>query len=428
METVQPQIVQPQTQIPGIGSYLLAIFLTPIYCLMRKKYIGFVLSTILYISAFLTFMIFGLGFVFWAVAAIPAAFSLRNEIIEAHASRTGEETAKALKAAGIGTANHTNEVPFSSVESVHNESTRSLTSPADAQLGGEKTCPMCAETVKSAARICKHCRHEFDMSPLTVADIPPVTECRNQYEDYTDSHHVNTVQPAIGLLKSVSEMPNQSSVASEKQPINQETSKLLIEPFPQENNGFQTQKSSKNVLGYSACVIVIIIVVCAFYFINKSNKVSDKSHTSSETASLTLSGQINPSLSNDEKICIFDELLSKCSDKYQKETRSEFTGSVDKYLDISPIKLSKNKQTYLVTGNALPFVGANKSFCWVYEKTGKKMLQIANLELCEDIKPSKSKHNGYADIHDLMHSGAAGTLYKTIYQFNGIKYQEKRSR
>ena len=25
-----------------------------------------------------------------------------------------------------------------------------------------KTCPMCAETVKAAAKICKHCRHQFD--------------------------------------------------------------------------------------------------------------------------------------------------------------------------------------------------------------------------------------------------------------------------
>lgn len=144
--------------------------------------------------------------------------------------------------------------------------------------------------------------------------------------------------------------------------------------------------------------------------------------------SSAFAGQNNSRLSNGEKMYIFNELLSKCSEELQKETRSEFAGSVDKYLDISPIKLSKNKQTFLVTGNAMPFVGASKSFCWVYEKSGKKMRQIADLELCEDIKPSKSTHNGYADIHDLMHSGAAVTLYKTIYQFNGSKYQEKRSR
>ena len=29
-------------------------------------------------------------------------------------------------------------------------------------LTGEKTCPRCAETVKAAAKVCKHCGHEFE--------------------------------------------------------------------------------------------------------------------------------------------------------------------------------------------------------------------------------------------------------------------------
>lgn len=157
----------PQTQIPGLGSYILALFLTPIYCLTRGKYLGFVLSTILYVLAFLTFMIFGLGLIFWAVAAIPAAFSLRNEIIEAHASRTGEATAQALKAAGIGSANQTSSV-----------ASEAKLSPPTANVGLEppmldqndqKTCPMCAESVKTAATICKHCRYEFEIVPVPAS-------------------------------------------------------------------------------------------------------------------------------------------------------------------------------------------------------------------------------------------------------------------
>lgn len=27
---------------------------------------------------------------------------------------------------------------------------------------GMKTCPMCAERIKSAARVCRHCGHSFD--------------------------------------------------------------------------------------------------------------------------------------------------------------------------------------------------------------------------------------------------------------------------
>ena len=30
------------------------------------------------------------------------------------------------------------------------------------KVGENKVCPMCAEEVKSSARICKHCRHEFE--------------------------------------------------------------------------------------------------------------------------------------------------------------------------------------------------------------------------------------------------------------------------
>ena len=146
------------TQIPGLGSYLLALFLTPIYCLTRGKYIGFVLSTILYILAFLTFMLFGLGILFWAAAALPAAFSLRNEIIEAHASRTGEATAQALQAAGIGSANQT------SVEAKLSQPAASVGhEPPIRDQNDQKICPMCAESVKAAAAICKHCRHEFEI-------------------------------------------------------------------------------------------------------------------------------------------------------------------------------------------------------------------------------------------------------------------------
>lgn len=133
-----------QTEIPGFGSYVLAIFLTPIYCITRKKWIGFILSTILYILATFTIFIFGLGLIFWLLAALPAAFSLRNEIIEAHARRTGEETAKAIAAAGIFSGGQRNV--------------------GTAETSEEKACPMCAESVKAAAAVCKHCGYKFDGS------------------------------------------------------------------------------------------------------------------------------------------------------------------------------------------------------------------------------------------------------------------------
>ena len=164
-----------RTQIPGLGSYLLALFLTPIYCLTRGKYLGFVLSTILYILAIFTFLFFGLGIIFWALAALPAAFSLRNEIIEAHASRTGEATAQVLKAAGIGSANQTN-----SIAKIRPQVSNENHGPPRLDQNDQKTCPMCAESVKAAAVICKHCCHEFNKNEETVTELIPTLKQSQQ--------------------------------------------------------------------------------------------------------------------------------------------------------------------------------------------------------------------------------------------------------
>lgn len=89
-------------EIPGFGAYILALFFTPIYCITRKYWVGFVFSTILYILAAMTILFFGLGLIFWMLAAVPAAFKLRNEILVAHARRTGIETARAIAASQRG--------------------------------------------------------------------------------------------------------------------------------------------------------------------------------------------------------------------------------------------------------------------------------------------------------------------------------------
>jgi hypothetical protein len=153
------------TDIPGFGSYILAIFLTPIYCITRGKWLGFVLSTILYILAGFTILIFGLGIVFWLLAALPAAFSLRNEILEAHARKTGEATAKAIAAISPRSVSPVD------VRSVENSN----------ELSENKICPLCAESVKAAAVICKHCGHKFcgsmlDADALSSSKTEPFCE------------------------------------------------------------------------------------------------------------------------------------------------------------------------------------------------------------------------------------------------------------
>lgn len=101
----------------------------------------------------------------------------------------------------------------------------------------------------------------------------------------------------------------------------------------------------------------------------------------------------------------------------------KFEGGIDRYVIITPIKLAKDKQTFLAVGNSLPFVGASKPYCWVYEKSGEEMFRIADLGVCENVSPLLTKHNGYHDFIDLMHSGAKGKLTKTIYRFDGRKYR-----
>ena len=47
-----------------------------------------------------------------------------------------------------------------SVEAVR-QAANTIEAPVNATMG-EKTCPMCAETIKSAAKKCKHCGHLFE--------------------------------------------------------------------------------------------------------------------------------------------------------------------------------------------------------------------------------------------------------------------------
>jgi len=96
VEPMSIQEVSQKTEIPGFGQYVLAIFLTPIYYGLKGKWGAFIATAILYLIATLTMPLLGLGIVFWMAAAAPATWSLRNDIMVAHARRTGEETAAAI--------------------------------------------------------------------------------------------------------------------------------------------------------------------------------------------------------------------------------------------------------------------------------------------------------------------------------------------
>jgi len=58
--------------------YLIIIFISPLYFLIRKKWGAFILNSILYLLACAT-LLFGIGFIFWILAVGHAGWHLRKE-------------------------------------------------------------------------------------------------------------------------------------------------------------------------------------------------------------------------------------------------------------------------------------------------------------------------------------------------------------
>lgn len=86
---------EQKTEMPGFGMYFLAAFLTPVYYAKKGKWLAFAVTGALYTAAFFTMPLLGFGIVPWMIAATPACWDARNEIIVAQAKRIGEETAEA---------------------------------------------------------------------------------------------------------------------------------------------------------------------------------------------------------------------------------------------------------------------------------------------------------------------------------------------
>ena len=74
--------------------YLVCIFVSPLYFLIRKKWGGFIINSILWVLAWLTILLFGLGIFFWFVAAVHAIWNLREDLMRQQAQMIAEEIAK----------------------------------------------------------------------------------------------------------------------------------------------------------------------------------------------------------------------------------------------------------------------------------------------------------------------------------------------
>lgn len=88
---------QSTVKNPGFSMYLVAIFVPPLYFLMRKRFIAFIISLLLLFLAIPFLFVFGFGIFIWIGVALWAVFGLRGETTNAFIRQQATEIAKAIK-------------------------------------------------------------------------------------------------------------------------------------------------------------------------------------------------------------------------------------------------------------------------------------------------------------------------------------------
>lgn len=84
-------------------TYLIVLFLSPLYFLIRKKWFGFILNFILYgiaVGFVLTFVFAWIGAFFWLLAVGHAGWYVRQENMEKHADMVAAKMAEKMKSGG----------------------------------------------------------------------------------------------------------------------------------------------------------------------------------------------------------------------------------------------------------------------------------------------------------------------------------------
>lgn len=76
--------------------YFVVFFISPLYFLIRQKWIGFIVNLALYILSIATIWMFGLGIIFWAIAVGHAGWHLRREMMNEQAVMIAEQMAKKM--------------------------------------------------------------------------------------------------------------------------------------------------------------------------------------------------------------------------------------------------------------------------------------------------------------------------------------------
>lgn len=80
----------------SFGLYLIAFFLPPLYFLLRRKWLGFVINLVMFLIAIPLFFVFGLGIVFWMIAVVHAMWHVRRELVDEHATAIAQRMAEAM--------------------------------------------------------------------------------------------------------------------------------------------------------------------------------------------------------------------------------------------------------------------------------------------------------------------------------------------
>lgn len=81
--------------------YLTAIFVPPLYFLIKKRWAGFIVSTGLFFLAmlFAIMFLFPLTFILWFLCSIAAVWNLRNAKMHEHANLLATKMAEKMREA-----------------------------------------------------------------------------------------------------------------------------------------------------------------------------------------------------------------------------------------------------------------------------------------------------------------------------------------
>ncbi len=86
---------------PSFGTYLLALFLPPLFFITRKRYIAAIINLILCVVSIPFFFVFGSGIFLWLLCATWSMWNLKNEVMDNHIQAQAEAIVAATEKAKV---------------------------------------------------------------------------------------------------------------------------------------------------------------------------------------------------------------------------------------------------------------------------------------------------------------------------------------